>query len=73
MTTRTCRECRAEYPVGGFHFKQIYAGKVSFLDTLCRDCRERMGAREWDVLHHNVTVEPQELAIPEVEDFEDDV
>lgn len=63
MISRTCRECRVSYPVGGFHFKQIYAGKAVFLDTLCRDCRERVGAREWDVLHSNVTVEPQGFEI----------
>lgn len=71
MKTRTCRECRVEYSLSGLHFKQIYAGKAVTMDTLCRDCRERIGPREWDVLHDNVTNEPTSLVMKGFGDRDD--
>lgn len=57
--TRVCRECRHAKPVSRRYFAIIRAGHFDFMDTVCRVCRDCVGARAWDVLHGNTDNEPE--------------
>lgn len=69
--TRTCHECRRELPSDAWHFKLV--GRFGSLsrDRVCIECRKIIGARAWDVMNDNVSIEPasNEMLIPEVEVF----
>lgn len=59
--TRLGREYRHAKPVSGRYFAIMRVGRFDVMDVVCRDCRERVGARAWDVQHDNEGNEPDDF------------